>query len=316
MKTIEAADVFRLLPMSECIDAMRSALLDLKRGVSSQPLRTMTRLPDGNVFGFMPAYLGANDYFGAKIATAFFSNQGTGHPSHMGYVMLMESTYGAPVALVDATSVTQLRTGAVSGVATDLLARKNASSLCLIGAGAQGRSHLEAMLCVRPIKRVNVFDVNSERCAAFCREMSEAYHVDVRPAASIRDAAYGADIICTVTTCKTPILAAADVAPGAHINAVGAYSRTTREIASDLVAASRLYADDMTAILNEGGEYLLCKADGLIDESHILGDLGMLLTGECPARGADEEITLFSAHGLAVEDVACARALYLKSLNV
>lgn len=315
MKIIPAEEVFRLLPMRECICAMRDALLNLKHGVSSQPLRTMTRLPDGNLFGFMPAYLGANDYFGAKIATAFFTNQGTGRPSHMGYVMLMESTYGAPVALVDATSVTQLRTGAVSGVATDLLARKDARALAIIGAGAQGRSHLEAMLCVRPIESVRVFDVNAERCAAFCKEMSETFHITVVPAASVREAAYGADIVCTVTTCKTPILSLDDVAPGAHINAVGAYSKTTREIASDLVAASRLYADDMTAILNEGGEYLLCKAEGLIDESHILGDLGMLLDGECEKRGSDDEITLFSAHGLAVEDVACARALYLESLK-
>lgn len=313
MKIIEAKDVFAL-PMKDCIAAMREAILNLKNGVSSQPLRTMTKLPDGNVFGFMPAYLGPEDFFGAKIATAFFTNHGTAYPSHMGYVMLMESAHGQPVAMVDATSVTQLRTGAVSGLATDLLANKDAKTLAIIGAGAQGKSHLEAMLCVRPIEKVRVFDVNQERCADFCAQMAKQFGVDVQPAPSVHEAAYGAEIVCTVTTCKTPILSLSDVAPGAHVNAVGAYSAATREIASDLVAASRLYADDMTAILNEGGEYLLCKADGLIDESHILGDLGMLLVSECPARQSREEITLFSAHGLAVEDVACAKAVYQRSL--
>ncbi len=310
MYIFEADQVFMHLPMKKCIHVMREALTQLARGNASQPLRTLVTLPDGNIFGFMPAYLGKNDYFGAKIATVFHTNKGSGHPTHMGYVMLMESSHGSVCALADAAAVTQLRTGAVSALATDMLARKDAKTLAVIGSGAQGWSHLEAIACVRPLRQVLVYDVEFERAQTFASQASERFALPVLAASSIADATADADIICTVTNSKTPLLHAAMVKAGAHINAVGAYSKTTREIASDLVVASRLYADHLSAILNEGGEFLIPKAEGLIDDSHIVGDLGGLLLGHTPARTDDSQITLFDAHGLAVEDVAVVKYLY------
>ncbi|HNW85382.1 MAG TPA: hypothetical protein PLP25_02085 [Candidatus Limiplasma sp.] len=310
MMIFEAEQVLAQLPMKTCIGVMADAIRDLADGRSSQPLRTLSQLPDGNIFGFMPAYLGAGDYFGAKIATVFHTNAGTGYPTHMGYVMLLEANHGSVCAMADASAVTQLRTGAVSGVATNLLARQDAHTLALIGSGAQAWSHLEAMCCVRDIHEVSVFDVDPVRATHFAAKAGERFRIPVRAATSVTDATVNADIICTVTNAKTPILTLAQVKPGAHINAVGAYSKTTREIASDLVAASRLYADRMDSILSEGGEFLIPKSEGLLDESHIVGDLGGLLQGRTPARTGEAQISLFDAHGLAVEDVACVKWLY------
>lgn len=314
MMIFEAEQVFSQLPMKTCIDVMADAIRTLADGQSSQPLRTLTTLPDGNIFGFMPAYLGSGDFFGAKIATVFHTNAGTTYPTHMGYVMLLEANHGSVCALADASAITQLRTGAVSGVATALLARADARVLALIGSGAQAWSHLEAMLCVRDIREVAVFDVDPARASAFAHKATERFHVPVHACTTIIDATANADIICTVTNAKEPILSLEQVKAGAHINAVGAYSKTTREIASDLVAGSRLYADRMDSILSEGGEFLIPKSEGLIDESHIVGDLGGLLLKKVPARTDDSQITLFDAHGLAVEDVACVKWLYQHAL--
>ena len=316
MLIFESAQVFGKLPMSTCISVVKDAIAGLAVGKSSQPLRTLTTLPDGNLFGFMPVWLGRDDYFGAKIATVFHANTGTGYPTHMGYVMLLESVHGSVCALADAAAVTQIRTGAVSGLATSLLARQDAHTLALIGAGAQARSHLEAILCVRDIDIVTVYDQDTGRAETFAQDMSARFHLPIHVCPDAAAAARDADIICTVTSCKTPILDASMVKPGAHINAVGAYTRTTREIATDLVARSRLYADYMESILKEGGEFLIPKAEGVIDESHIVGDLGGLILGTVPGRADGSQITLFDAHGLAVEDVACARYLYLSEMGL
>ena len=310
MMIFEAEQVLTMLPMKTCIGVMADAIRNLAGGQSTQPLRTLSILPDGNIFGFMPAYLGAGDFFGAKIATVFHTNAGTGYPTHMGYVMLLEANHGSVCALADAAAVTQLRTGAVSGLATDLLARKDAHTLALLGSGAQAWSHLEAISCVRDLQDVAVYDVDAARALAFAAKAAQRFHLPVRAAQTVGDATATADVICTVTNAKTPILDASQVKPGAHINAVGAYSKTSREIASDLVAASRLYADRMDSILSEGGEFLLARSEGLITDSHIVGDLGGLLLGEIPSRTDENQITLFDAHGLAVEDVACVKWLY------
>jgi ornithine cyclodeaminase/alanine dehydrogenase-like protein (mu-crystallin family) len=312
MLILEYEQVFEKLPMRACIEVVRDAIVSLSTGKSNQPLRMIAPLPDGNLFGFMPAWMGADDYFGAKIATVFHTNAGTAYPTHMGYVMLLESAHGSVCALADASAITQVRTGAVSALATGLLARRDARSLALIGAGAQARSHLEGMLCVRDITEVTVYDQDAGRAEAFARDMSPRFKVPVRVCADVSSAARDADIICTVTNCKTPILTASMVKAGAHINAVGAYTKTTREIATDLVVRSRLYADAMESILKEGGEFLIPRSEGVLDESHILGDLGGLLQGKATGRTDNSQVTLFDAHGLAVEDVACARYLYLK----
>ena len=304
MRIVEEAEVRRRLTMPVCLDLMRRALKELEEGTASQPLRTIVKLPGGEPFGFMPASVQGG--FGAKVLAAFPQNQGTPYPSHTGYVMMFEGEHGCFTGMADATSITELRTGAVSGVATDLLARKDAHTLAIIGAGAQGRSHLAAIREVREIREVRVYDLDQGRAETYCREMSEKYGIPVTAAASAKEAVQGADIICTLTPSKEPYLEADWISPGAHINAVGAFTPTTREVTSALVAKARLYADQVEAMKRECGEYLVPKSEGLLDEDHIVGSLGGVLLGQVPGRQGEEEITLFDALGLAVEDVMCA----------
>lgn len=309
MKIVEAKEVFERLDMRTCIGLMREALKGLAEGTAFQPLRSIHVLPQGEKFGFMPAYLGAEGCYGSKIVVACPQNAGTKFPSHIGYVMIFEAAHGQVVGLADAGAITQIRTGAVSAVATDLLARPEASHLALIGAGAQARSHLEAMLCVRPVKTATVYDLFPEAAERFAREMGEKFAVDIRVCASVREAVEGADIICTVTPAKEAYLEAEWVKPGAHVNAVGTFTPATREATSRLVQVSRLFADETEACRKESGEYLIPLAEGLIGEDHIRGSLGELLLGQVAGRTSPEEITLFDALGQAVEDVACGMYL-------
>ena len=312
MKIIEATEVFEKLTMAKCMDLMKTALIDLELGKSMQPLRSVNRLPHDNSFGFMPAYLGDNDYFGAKIIAAFHKNLGTKYPSHMGYVMMFESEHGSVVGLADAGAITQIRTGAVSGVATELLAVKDAKKLAIIGAGAQGRSHLEAILLVRKIEEVKIYDIKKENAERFSAEMTEKFKVRIQVCESVQETVREADIICTVTPSKEAYLEADWVKPGAHINAVGTFTPVTREVTSELVVRSKLYADQVEAMKKESGEFLIPKQEGLIDDSKISGSIGSLLLGKAEGRTGEEEITLFVALGLAIEDVTCGK--YLCSL--
>lgn len=310
MKIVEAKEVFERLDMETCIGLMREAFTALETGKASQSIRALTTLPHGEVFGFMPAYLGEDDYFGAKVVDAFPQNMGTGYASHNGYVIVFESQHGTCVGLADAGAITQIRTGAVSGVATDLLAKKDAKTLGIVGAGAQGRSHLEAMLCVRPgIESVKVYDIRPEAAQKYKEEMEQRFGRPVTVCASPKEAVSDCDIVCTVTPSKEAYLEADWVKPGAHVNAVGTFSPTTREVTSALVARAGLYADQIEAMKKESGEYLVPLAEGLITEEHIRGSLGQLLLGTAPGRQSGEEITLFDALGLAVEDIICGRYL-------
>lgn len=314
MKIIESEDVYRILTMEKCMELMRTALADLDGGRAFQPMRTIHVLPGNNLYGFMPAYLGEKDYFGAKVISNFPKNTEDGFPSHMGYVMLCESVHGAAVGMVDAMSITEIRTGAVSGVATDLLARKDAKKLAVIGCGAQGRGHLEAMLLARPsIETVSCYDINPAAAQRYAKEQGEKYRLPVIPESSPEAAVRDADIICTVTPSKQAYLKAQWVKPGCHINAVGTFSRTAREVTSELVAMSKLYADEKNALRAESGEYLIPLEEGLITPDHVVGNIGGILNCTVPARQSEEEITLFDALGQAVEDVMAAKYVWQNS---
>ncbi|MBQ9309071.1 MAG: ornithine cyclodeaminase family protein, partial [Clostridia bacterium] len=301
---LEEKDVRSLLSAGEGVEIMRKALQGLEEGQYAMPPRLITHMPNTAVFGFMPAWCGG--YYGAKVITAYAPNAGTQYPSHIGYVMLFESEHSTVAGLVDATSVTEIRTGCVSAVATDVLARKDARTLALIGAGAQARSHLSAILAVRPITSVTVYDLRPEAAETFAREAREKYGLEVTLAEDVRSCVREADIICTLTPAKEAYLTLDMVKPGTHINAVGTYTPSTREVASDLIAASRLYADQVEAMKRESGEYLVPLKEGLIGEDHIVGSVGEVLLGRKSGRSNDTEITVFDALGLAVEDVATA----------
>lgn len=308
MRIVEQNEALERLTMPVCIELMEKALGDLAAGKCLQPMRTIHVIPDGNSFGFMPAHVG--DYFGAKIITAFHCNLGTEYPSHMGYVMIFDAQHGCPLGMADANVITMVRTGAVSGVATKHLARKDARKLAIIGCGAQGRSHMEAMLLVRPsISEVTCYDIAPASAQRFAAEMTAKHGVSVTVCDSVKEAVQDADIVCTVTPSKQAYLEADWIKPGCHINAVGTFTPTTREVTSELVARSSLYADYVESMKKESGEYLVPLKEGLITEDHIRGSVGDLVNGTVAGRTSDDEITLFDALGLAVEDVACGKYL-------
>lgn len=309
MKVIEAQEVRELLSPKKCIEVMKQALMDLENGVCTMPPRLICTMPNSAKFGFMPAYIGK--YFGAKVLNAYGPNEGTEYPSHIGYVMLFESEHCTVAGMVDASSITEIRTGAVSAVATDLLAAKDAAKIAFIGAGAQARSHMAAIREVRDITQASVYDIRPDSAKRFRKETEEKYGIPVAVCSNVRDTVCGADIICTVSPGKEPVLTLDMVKPGCHINAVGTFSPTTREVASDLMAAGKLYADQTEAMKRESGEFLIPKAEGLLDDEAIVGSIGELLLGRVRGRESAEEITIFDALGLAVEDVASAASVLM-----
>lgn len=309
MKIIDQETVRKYLTPECCVPLMRQTLIDLECQKNGQPPRSLCTMPNTATFGFMPASIG-NDYFGAKIIAAYAKNEGTAYPSHIGYVMLFEALHCTVAALVEAGSITEIRTGAVSAVATDLLARPDAHHLALIGAGAQARSHTAAIRTVRLITKISVYDIRKEKAIRFMEETEKITNIPVRVCDTADEAVREADIICTLTPSREPFLTRSMVRAGTHINAVGTFTPATREVSSDLVAASRLYADRIEAMKRESGEYLIPLQEGLISEGHVVGSIGQVLLGCAPGRTSDQEITLFDALGLAVEDVASACFVY------
>ncbi|MDR2403108.1 MAG: ornithine cyclodeaminase family protein [Spirochaetaceae bacterium] len=305
MRIIDGAEITRLLDEKSCMEVMKKTLIALEEGRGIQFLRTPHQLPGGGIFAFMPAYLDGG-CFGAKVLTVFHGNRAAGYPSHQGFVLLFEGRHGSPVALLDAAAITRIRTGAVSAAATDLLAKEDAGHLALLGCGEQAHSHLRAIRHVRALSLVTVWDIDPSRSEAFARSMAAETGLRIEARPGPQEALEGADIICTLTPSRTPILEAPWVKAGAHINAVGACRPTDRELPSALVAQARVYGDSRESVLHEAGDFLIPLNEGLFGEDHLRGTIGGLALGRMPGRTADRDITIFEALGLAAEDIAAA----------
>jgi alanine dehydrogenase len=312
---LNQSEVTALLPMAECMDVMADALRALARGDAILPLRTVIRIPDGpNAFGAMPAYLGTPGALGIKVISVFPENSGVGLDSHQGAVLLFEVDRGQLVAIMDAGAITAIRTAAVSGVATGALAREDAGDLAIFGAGVQAMTHLEAMCLARPIRRVRVWSRTVERARRFAIEAAELCDVPVDPVGSPKEAVTGAAIVCTVTASREPVLLGEWLAPGTHVNAVGASLPSARELDTEAVRRSRLFVDRRESTLNEAGDFLIPIREGRIADGHIVGEVGDLLLGRIAGRRSPDEITVFKSLGLAVEDVAAAHLVYTKAV--
>jgi ornithine cyclodeaminase len=311
---VNQEEVPRLLPMAECMDAMARVLATLSDGGAILPLRSILWLPEKvGGLGLMPAALLPDRVVGLKAITFFPKNEGTELDTHQGAVLLFEAERGRLLAIVDATSITAIRTAAVSGVATRLLARADAGDLAIIGSGVQARTHLEAMTIARKLRRVRVAGKDRGRAKAFAERESARYGIAVEVAASAREAVAGADIICTATSSREPVLQGDWISPGAHVNAVGSSVATARELDTAAVVRSRLYVDRRESALNEAGDFLIPKKEGAVTDGHIVAEIGEVLTGRAEGRRSPNEVTLFKSLGLAVEDVASARHIYEKA---
>jgi len=310
MRVLSRKDVRQALPMRQAIEAMKGAFAQLSTGQADVPLRVALNVPRHNgVTLFMPAYLSSDDQMAVKIVSIFNDNPAKGLPLIHALVVVVDATTGRPAAVMDGTYLTALRTGAASGAATDLLARQDVHTAAIFGAGAQGRTQLEAVCAVRSIREVWVYDGVLERAAAYAAEMGQRLSLPVEVASTPSEAAHRADVICTATTSSTPVFDDADVQPGTHINAVGAYTPQIQEIPVETVLRARVVIDHREASLAEAGDLLIPLQQGLMTEEHIYAELGEIAAGRKPGRASPEEITLFKSVGVAVQDVAAAGAV-------
>jgi ornithine cyclodeaminase len=293
---------------------MAEALLALADNQAVLPLRTMVWMPDrSGLLGLMPAYLGAPRSLGLKVISYLPGNHGSERDSHQGAVLLFDTQSGTLLAVIDASSITAIRTAAVSGLATRLLAREDAGDLALLGSGVQASAHLDAMRAVRTLRRVRVCSSSMERARAFARHHEKQLGFPIEAVANAKSAVSGADLICTATPAREPVLLGDWIADGAHINAVGACFAGARELDTAAVVKSRLYVDRRESTLAEAGDFLIPKAEGAIGDDHIVGELGDILAGRIGARGSRDETTLFKSLGIAIEDLAAAHRIHARA---
>jgi len=282
-----------LLRMEDLIPVMASALADLSSGEVVQPMRVMVPIADrGGFLGLMPAYGGA---LGAKLVTFYPNNQGV--PTHHAMIVLFRPDTGEPLVTMDGRLITEMRTAAVSAVATKCLARPEASVLGILGAGVQARSHLEAMRLVRTFREIRVWSPRNAR--AFAKQFG------IHASASAAEAVRGADVVVVATTSQTPVLLGEWLSPGTHINAVGAPRPTWRELDDDVLRTARIYVESRDAATRESGD--------VIAAGHVYAEIGEVVTGAKRGRESVSEITLFKSVGVAIEDVATADLVYRKA---
>jgi ornithine cyclodeaminase/alanine dehydrogenase-like protein (mu-crystallin family) len=311
---LNGEQVAQLMPMSECIKVMRDALAALARGEALVPLRTVMRVPGVSGFlGLMPGYIaplkGQEGALGLKAVSVFPGNASRGIDTHQGAVLLFEADTGRLSALLDGAAITAIRTAAVSGVATDVLARPDASELAVLGAGVQARTHIEAIAAVRPLRRVRIWSRNPEHAAALASELRRRFGFPIEAAPSAEAAVREADLVATVTASPEPILKHEWLKEGVHINAVGSSIPTSREIDTATMVAARLFVDRRESALAEAGDLLIAMREDAVTGDHVQAELGEVIIGKNPGRRSPRELTLFKSLGLAVEDVASAAYL-------
>lgn len=303
---VSAEEVARLLPYESCIPLMREAMIALSEGRTRQLLRNILDLPAGRAFGVMPGAMLDDGTFGAKLVSVYPDNFARGGHSHQGVVVLFDVANGAPAAVLEAGEITAIRTAAASAAATDVLARADARRLAVLGYGEQGWRHVEAIRVVRPLERVTIWGRSADRAEAFAARVRDI-GLACEAAPSAEAAVGGADIICTVSAAAEPILLSEWVADGVHVNAVGSSRAGPAEIDNELVVRGRFFADHREGVLAQGAEFLRAKAAGLVDDDHVLGEIGQVMAGQIEGRRDNGDVTIYKSLGSIVQDLAAAR---------
>lgn len=312
IKYINEKLVEKHLTTRECIDLMRDTLEAYSNKRCIQNLRTALRLDGDNLIGLMPGYVKDQNCFGTKVITVFPENYKISKPSHQGIVMIFDDKDGALKAVVDGEAITAKRTAAVSAVATDILASKDAKVMTLLGCGVQAEMHLESINHVRDLIEVRVWSLYIKDSTAFVQRMKKKYNIKITAVENSQDAVENADIICTLTPSKEPILFGDWVKKGVHINTVGACTPNARELDSTLVKKSKVFVDSFESATRESGDILIPIAEGVIDNSIIHAEIGEVILGSKSGREHENEVTVFESLGLAVEDIAAANYVYEK----
>ncbi|NJM05358.1 ornithine cyclodeaminase [Candidatus Gracilibacteria bacterium] len=308
MRVLSAEDVRQAVPMTDAIDAVAHGFAQLAAGAAEVPLRTPIHVPEHKAVSlFMPARIGGEGgALGLKVVSVFPENSVRfGKPSIHALVVLIDPASGRPLATIDATYLTALRTGAASGLATRLLARENAKTLALFGVGGQALTQVLAVLAVRPIEDIWIVNRTRDHVAIFASKLRSAgVTINIRLAADAQHALAQADVVCTATSSTEPLFHADDVRPGTHINAIGTYTPAMAELPPDLLPRTRLFVDQRAAAWAEAGELVQARARNLIDESSIAGEIGELVLGTVTGRSSDGQISVFKSVGNAVQDLA------------
>jgi ornithine cyclodeaminase/alanine dehydrogenase-like protein (mu-crystallin family) len=311
---LSASAVGTVLGYPDCADAMRAALIARANGEVFQPLRTVLK-PDraDGLMVLMPSFQADQEAgYGLKAITVTPGNPARGLDSHQGIVLLSSSQTGEPLAVLNASALTEIRTAAVSAVATDVLAARDADVLAIIGTGVQARAHLRAIASTRPLAEIRVVGRTLEKAAKFVSELGPEItgSTELIGCASVQQAVEGANIVVTATNSTEPVLRRGWLTPGVHINAVGACLPNARELDTATVADAALFGDSRDSVLAEAGDYVLAAAEGAVGPDHIQAELGDLLASGSAGRTAEREITIFESLGLAIEDLAAAAVAY------
>ena len=313
MIVLSDRDVLSLLPMADAIEVVANAMVAVSAGAANLPLRSVVDVGAPNMMGVMPGALMPGNgrieaCFGVKLVSLFPNNPDAGYSSHQGAIVLFEPEHGSAIAMMNAGLLTAIRTAAASAVATRALARPDCHTLAMVGAGEQAEHHLEAMLCVRPsLRELRVVGRRREKAEAFASHAAQRHPgLAVGVFDDVRSAVEGADLICTVTSSPEPVLMGEWVAPGTHLNVVGASIPSKREIDEVMVARSRLYIDYRPSTFAQAGEVIRAIESGRIERGHVLAEIGEVLAGKAAGRGTPDEITLYRSLGIAAQDLACA----------
>ena len=312
MLILTADDVRKALPMNEAIEAMKTAYASLSSGTAVVPLRTRLPIPNSEALSlFMPAFVNSQNgnALAIKVVSLFPTNPARGLAYIQAAVLVFEADTGRAIALLEGSSLTAIRTGAAGGAAIDLLARPDSKIVAIFGAGAQGRTQLEAACTARKIETAFIYDANPDKAQAFAAEMNGKGPIprDLRVAGSASEAVEHADILCTATTSLRPVFRDQDVRTGTHISAVGSYRPDMQEVPAETLKRAKVFVDSRSASLEEAGDLIQPMQARLFDESHICGELGEVVLGRIHGRQSQEEITYFKSVGIAVQDALAAQ---------
>ena len=305
IRIIDGETIRKLAPPEDLIGWMREAMIAVSQREVELPLRRGMPLPDDmGAIGMMPGYVGGNiQAAGVKLVSLVPPQRRKGS-SHLGLMVLYDADGLLPQAVMCGATITAIRTAAATANATDLLARRDSSSLAILGSGEQAYAHVDAIRAIRAIDDLRIWGIDESHVSSLAQSKGG------RACSSVREAVAGADIICTVTAAGEPILFGKDLSPGTHVNLVGSSFPDKREADDEVVTRSRFFVDYLPSTLDQAGEFLHARDAGLVTEDHIQGEIGAVASGEIPGRLSEDEITVYKSLGVAAQDIVTARRVY------
>ncbi len=316
MKIITESMVETHLTMKMCIEAMRNAMIAVSNNETTLPIRQFMPIPDTQgKMAIMPGTIATPNCFGIKLVCKYIREPGSPYGTHVGMVLVFDSEKGLPLAMIEGSSLTAIRTAAASALATDLLANKDIETLTILGCGEQARRHIHAMLAVRSPKNILVWGRDHEKASSFADSVSKEINQPVKAYKQASDAVKLADLICTTTSSPTPILKGQWIKDGTHINLVGAAIPSSAEADQDVVTRSRFVVDYRPAALAAAGELLNAIKEGAVSEDHIAAEIGEIANGKIVGRENENQITVYKSLGVSAQDLAASHILYQNAVD-